>query len=118
MATRIRKKEVDSSSFYYSGYRGHYTLSGDTIKTKYIRYPPIFRKWIAFEIWYKIIDRNTLHYITSFNLHFTTVDERKRFQKAEEKRRREYLPAVFVPLEVLPGSNCWLSKKKWFHCKE
>jgi hypothetical protein len=93
--------------FYNCEQWGRYIVEGSIIKAQYI-YRPIAGEttsiWGINEVWYKIINRNTIIEIPS-----------KSSTKATTNRK--YLPAQFVPLAERPTPDCWLMKEVWFKCK-
>jgi len=97
---------------------GCYTLSGDTIKTKWACiYPPLSGPPYAFELWYVVIDKNTIKEIFSKPLYKRTQQEMEYYLK--NYAYKECQPATFVPIDTLPNSDyCWLKKQKWFWANE
>ncbi|MDP4291183.1 MAG: hypothetical protein Q8908_08890 [Bacteroidota bacterium] len=107
------KGSKSSSLFYESGRWGRYIINGDTIKGQYIAHYGYL--WPAFEIWYKIIDRNTF---IEFN--WKSIDKMSKTDLQNEeayKREKKYYPSKFIPLPAKPSSDCWLKKEDWFWCK-
>jgi len=72
--------------------------------------------WYAYEVWYKVIDRNTIIEIYSKPLHYMSESDWKIYYEAK-KHEKKKLPAKFISIEVLPNSNCWLKKERWFLCE-
>jgi hypothetical protein len=109
-----RVVENSEKSFYKRHYWGRYVINNDTIKAQYIDnpFPNIITTRSAYEVWYKVISRNELKYLGSNPL-FRTSEE----QYTKSEKARTYLPAIFNPVSVKPGSDCWLKKKNWFSCK-
>jgi hypothetical protein len=115
----VENKESKVSKFFYSSFDwGSFRINGDTIKMQYID-RPIFGEsrtfWYAWEIWYKVLNRNSIIEIYSNPIHYTTKSDWENYQKA--KKEKVILPAKFVPVAVIPSSDCWLKKEKWFWCK-
>lgn len=71
-----------------------------------------FDPWSCWEVRYKVIDRNTLQYISASNLKDKSAQALEIFEAAEEKGK--YLPAKFIPCEVIPPPNSWLKKESGF----
>ena len=102
--------EHEKLSFFAKrgGSYGRYVLHGDTIKLQYVTGPGGQSRDIA-EIWFKIIDRNTIQRI-----------------ETEKKASLSYveLPSyaerifIFRPLEIkIKPEETWIYNKKWFRCK-
>lgn len=94
---------------------GIYTVSGDTIKIKWIGSGGhANNQWYGREIWYKVIDRNTILDFYSKPLVVLREDRKK-----EEYQPKTYLNAEaskFVYVPNMPESSSWLKKEKWFWC--
>ena len=96
---------------------GSYRICGDTIKVQMIHKSySINDYWRGRESWYKIIDRNTLLFISDYVL--TTNQKEKDFQEKSypfiggTKR-------TFVSVPALPSPDYfWILKEKWFWCNE
>ncbi|PKP22645.1 MAG: hypothetical protein CVU05_02955 [Bacteroidetes bacterium HGW-Bacteroidetes-21] len=103
---------------FYSWFRwGKYSISGDTIKAKWTNHPlSISPNWSAWEVWYKIIDKNTLVEISSTPLHHMTDSDWKNFEIYSKRDTIPKIPARFVPASVVPEPNSWLKQKKWYWC--
>ena len=117
-------KEVNGSPYsedaiFYYGFVdcGNYIISGDTIKVQMMHKSySINDAWYGRELWYKIIDRNTLLCIKAIEL--TT-------SKREKSNYDNYIsPDVgvyseFVPVKEKPSPDFyWILKEKWFWCNE
>jgi len=104
--------------FYKHFSWGRYIICGDTIKTQYMHTPNGLNDfWYGYEISFHIINRTTLKYLPSESKildYYATETEITEMK--ETQIRNKYLPATFVPVEVLPNSNCWIKNKKWFWC--
>jgi len=109
-----RKKNI----YYKSGttFCGFYTLFNDTIHVKLVNRPTsLTRTWMAFEAWYKIIDKNTLQIIAHREI--TTSPEQRKNNSAEIKSLDNAVvsPASFTPIAEIPFETiAWLVEKKWF----
>jgi hypothetical protein len=103
-------KSLDFKSFYH----GTYKIYNDTIKVQYIS-PGYANTWFAKEIWYKIIDKNTIVDFHSEHIALTWEDRKKDSYKPQNYRSWNY--SRFVPLEWVPRSDSWLKKEKWFQCR-
>ena len=104
--------------FYRAFNWGHFTISGDTIKTRWTSRPPrVAGTFLAFEVWYVVIDKNTIQPIFSKPLFRTTPQEMARF--LENHAHRERPVARFVPADNLPNpDNAWLKQQRWFWCNK
>ena len=98
------------TSFYTDFDWGIYSIASDTLITQYINNASraYFDPWSCWEVRYKVIDRNTLQYISATNLKDKSAQALEIFKAAEEKGK--YLPAKFIPCEVIPPPNSWLKK--------
>lgn len=86
---------------------GVYKLNKDTIKVQWITHPETFSPyWYASEVWYKVIDRNTIIEVFSKLLHTSESIKKEKNNK----------PAIFIQTEELPPSDCWLKMEDWFWC--
>jgi hypothetical protein len=103
--------EHEKLSFFAKrgGSYGRYILHSDTIKLQYVTGPGGQSRGIA-EIWFKIIDRNTLQRI-----------------ETEKKTSRSYVELpyyaeqifIFRPLEIkVKPEETWIYNKSWFRCKK
>lgn len=108
--------EDKKATFYQSFNWGCYIISRDTIKVQFLNHPALLSPtWTAFEIWYKVIDRNTIIEIDSKPIHYMTKSDWD--NNLKYKKERKIYPARFIPVDVMPSSDCWLKKKEWFWCK-
>jgi hypothetical protein len=102
--------------FHKNNEWGRYTISGDTIKAQAIE----CHIWdkpsnvYFFEVWYKIIDTNT---IVGIYPPLSPIRYPVDF-KEKNYRRRFCVPAKFTPVPERPSSDCFLKKRKWFWCNE
>jgi hypothetical protein len=84
---------------------GIYKLEGDTIKVQYINHMGRYHVyWWAYEIWYKIIDRNNIKEIFIKPL----------VKSDQTKREYDLRYGKFIPTDYLPPSDCRLKNYKWF----
>jgi hypothetical protein len=87
---------------------GIYKLTGDTIKAQFIHHTSrLDVYWTAYEIWYKIIDRNNIKEIFKKTLN----------KRDQVIRKYEYYEGKFIPTDYLPPSDCRLKNYKWFWCE-
>ena len=114
---------------------GGYVVHGDTIKLQYVNYDPGGQvMWGMAEIWFKIIDRNTIQriYVPDWIPidEFTMIDritsrkmDRRTLQIIDEDDKPidpwyEWI-FNFRPLEIkINPEDTWIYNKKWFRCKE
>jgi len=104
---------------YGSGnpYWGVFLIKSDTIIVDEINHPtPLDALWMAWEIKYKIIDKNTIRKIDEEPLWtMTPAWEYVEFKKSMAKKH--FPDAHFVPAPNRPDSINWLKKERWFWCK-
>lgn len=82
---------------------GGYRLYGDTIKLQCVASPGGQSREIA-EIWFKIIDRNTIQRLSVRN---------------ESLQPSAEIIYIFRPLETRPNpESSWIYNKSWFRCKK
>jgi len=86
----------------FDGDPGGYVLHGDTIKMQFIESPAIRTRGM-WEVWFKIIDKNTIERIDTKDSPLHPASERI---------------YIFRPLEVRPNpEDSWIYNKSWFRCK-
>ena len=95
---------------------GIYSISNDTIKVQSVNNPTIPKVWGASEVYYKIIDRNTLVEIDARLLHKHTSDDSVGFYLSKKYIKKS--EAKFVKMENMPVFDSWLKREKWFWCNE
>ena len=99
---------------------GRYLIFGDTIKIQYIVRPILYSSnasWNAREVWYKMIDTNTILKIFEKPICIKNI-EKMHYYEARKLNPVIPLPCTFVPTDRIPSSNCWLKQEKWFWCNE
>ncbi len=98
---------------YRNFYWGSYKIQNDTIIAQYFNnpYPYIGKKHYAYEIQFKVVDRNTLSRIIARPL-FRTDNE----AYYEAQKNKIYMDAKFYHLHQLPYSDGWIKKRRWFWC--
>lgn len=97
---------------YTTSLHGTYTVHGDTIKVRMIQQGGTFL-WGGWEIWYRIIDRNTIVDFYRAQLHVSFEDRNKENYQPTLYRAE---PARFIPLGHKPESQSWLKDEDWFTC--
>ena len=110
-----RQKGERYFNFYESAHWGYYKVNGDTIKVQHINRPFMYSqyiRWDAFEIWFKIIDRNNIIEIYRKPINKLTEADLNGFYQYESKREKYKL--YFLPLEEMPESDGWLKYEDWF----
>lgn len=106
-----------SSSFYNWFKWGLYIVEGDTIKAQYVNNPlSISPNWNAWEVWYNVIDRNTLIEIYYNPIHYMSESDLKNWEKNKIQRKKTIVPAKFIPVDEKPIPNCWSKQESWFWC--
>ena len=110
---RLNNDSSNKSNELLHGFWGSYKLSGDTIITQYI-FPrmAIDDFCAAWQVEFKIIDRNTIIEIACKPIYHRTVEEIQAFEDDYNSRIKQ--TAKFIPLKTLPKTNCWLKNEKWF----
>jgi hypothetical protein len=106
------------ANFYYDFVDcGNYIISGDIIKVQMIHKTQSMNDMgYGRELWYKIIDRNTLQCIKVI---FLTTNKRDKASYARYESNGPDLGvySTFVPTEAIPSPNYyWILKEKWFWC--
>ena len=96
---------------------GLYKIINDTIKTQITNHPPkIAATWSAWEIWFKVIDENTIIMIDIKPIN--TPENSNNYIKYYQNEAKTVDTATFIHLSNIPSSDCWLMKEKWFWCNE
>lgn len=96
-------------------YQGSYSIQGDTIKVQYIS-PGYSNVWNGYEIWYRIVDKNT---IVDFYRKYLGLSASDRTKEAYKPRYYDNAnPSRFVFVKNMPESSSWLKKEKWFYCNQ
>jgi hypothetical protein len=116
MSESLKKTAKDTTGdrkLYLIGTWGRYIICGDTIKTQIVHHRGSLNDmWSASEIDYKVLNNNTIIQIDEKPLHYMTQSDWANWYQI--KKERKYKPATFVQVEVVPNSDCWLKKEKWF----
>lgn len=109
----------DSKSFYSFNDCGSYKICGDTIKVQMLHnYHSLNDDWGGREEWYRIIDKNTLHFLDWF-LITTNQKEQELFRKRYKFPSSGGAKVPFMPVSTKPPSDYyWILKEKWFWCNE
>ena len=110
-----RNDGIRDNSFYKYSNWGYYQLFGDTIKIQQIHRPWFMYmdyNWYAYEIWFKVIDRNNIIEINQFPIHKISDSDLKLYYDREKLKPE--IKAYFRPLHQLPKSDGWLKYSKWF----
>ena len=110
-----RKNGTRVYPFYEGFIWGYYKLCGDTIKVQHIDRPSLGESrsfWYAYEIWFKILDRNTIKEIYIYPIHKTTDSDISNFNSYN----KNCIPvkAYFRPIDEIPESDGWLKYEDWF----
>ena len=74
--------------------------------------------WSAWEVWYKVIDRNTLEEIYYNPIHYMSESDWENWEKNKKQREKTIVPAKFIPVDEKPIPNCWLKEEDWFWCEK
>lgn len=119
------RRDRNMSFPYPSHGKGCFVINRDTIIAQWIaKYTQT--NFTAWEDRYRVLDKNTLLFLGSKPLHKTSPLPATELERREHKERdfeqvfgRKRVvsdTATFIPLQVVPPSDCWLKKKKWFWC--
>ena len=96
----------------WGGDFGRYILCNDTIKFQDVNPPGEMSRSMS-EIWFKIIDRNTMQKIYSGTGEGIVSGKLPPLNPYFEKT------FVFRPFEIrMKPEDTWIFKKRWFHCKK
>jgi hypothetical protein len=115
-------KAPDKYGFYISGYWGVYRIKGDALILQYIhKRGSLNDNWFGFEVWYKVIDRNSIVLIDAMSkpLH-RELRQSKNYETYLKNLRDQQLvsPAKFTNCEHIPPPDCWLKQEDWLWCKD
>jgi hypothetical protein len=112
----IYEANVDTvTSKFHATYWGSYKIVGDTIIVQYFFIGSLNAGWFGWNIWYKIIDKQTIKLIFAYPLR---EDISERELQVLNFNTNRFSTGKLVPLEKLPSSDSWLKKEKWFWCDE
>ena len=101
---------------FNNGPWGKYIIEGDVIKGQYIG-PPGDMSWTNTEIWFQIIDNQTIEML--YFKYRNKITDHEVTEYNEKGIKSGYMPAKFIPLNTLPNPDeNWLKKQKWFWCNE
>jgi len=97
-----------------TGNVGLYVIHGDTIKAQFVE--PLYNmSWNKGEVWFKIIDSNTLEAL--YFKYYDSVTAKEVIDFNKTNNRKSFYK--FKPLEVIPNTDkSWIMKEKWFWCNE
>jgi hypothetical protein len=95
---------------------GTYAILFDTIKIKYISKSFANGAWYGAEVWYKIIDKNTIVDFYRRPLGLVRSDRRK--EAYQPMIYSNSSPSKFVHVPNMPKSYNWLKDEKWFNCEQ
>jgi hypothetical protein len=113
----VNKNTESEQAFYRGRYWGVYSISGDTIKAQWINNPGPLAPQGGAEVLYRIIDKNTIQYITKRTIP-GLITRNNDYNITELKEGMVYR-GLFTPLEVIPPSEgSWLMREDWFWCDE
>jgi len=105
------------NNFYERRIWGRYLLFDDTIKVQYVIRPKLQSSstmWYAMELWYKIIDKDRILLIFEKPIGISKIEKLYYYERKRNSKPIKRLPDTFVSTEVLPSSNGWIKKEKWF----
>ncbi|MDL2308069.1 hypothetical protein LJC68_02070 [Bacteroidales bacterium OttesenSCG-928-B11] len=105
-----------ANDFYENRIWGRYLIFGDTVKVQSIIRPVLYSSdpsWHGLEIWYKVIDINSLEEIFAKPIGVREY-EKTHYYNSRENRSTTQPVGSFHPTTVLPSSNGWIKSKKWF----
>lgn len=113
----IPEKNNIDSSFFGSFYWGLYSFHQDTIKTHFLSRASLMAPWDGWEIWYLIIDRNTVKQIYKTPIHPMSKGDWA-YYASQTLPKMHHGTYNFVPLNYVTEHYCWLKREKWFWCDE
>jgi hypothetical protein len=92
---------------------GLYTVHEDTIKAQFVE-PPSGSSWLKGEIWFKIIDKNTIQLLLFKYCDSITFKDILKLKSRKTDNNQLY---KFAELNNKPDPNkCWLKREKWIWC--
>jgi hypothetical protein len=109
----------ERSAFYELFSWGLFTINLDTIKVQTIERPvkgSSDRFWYAHEIWYKVIDENSIIEIYRKPIHKINESQKNNFDYYQNNMI--YGSSKFHPIEKKPKLSAWIKYEKWFWCSE
>ncbi|HEY5823249.1 MAG TPA: hypothetical protein VIT44_02720 [Cyclobacteriaceae bacterium] len=110
----LNKMGVNDESFDWRCFhQGTYKIFNDTLKVQLINAGNA-NVWGGIEIWYKIVDKNTIVDFRKSYLGLTWGDKNRDNYKAKTYNDANH--SRFVSVSKMPKSSSWLKKKKWFSC--
>lgn len=113
---------INKNPFHSSGDWGVYKTKNDTLVLQYIhKKRSLNDNWFGFELWYKIVDRNSIVLISSMTkpLHQELKQGKNHETYLKKINKDEYvLPATFISHKNLPLPDSWLKKEDWIWCKD
>lgn len=99
------------------GLHGVYSVDGNIIKVKFINIGGYDNGiWGGAELWYKIVDKNTLVMVYE-----RAFSHNRRSSSKKEYRPVKYSgirPLKFIPIDTIPKPYIYFMEKKWFNCKD
>ena len=106
--------EAPGANYFYGNFWGSYIIDSDTIKIqKFYKAGSFNDSWHGREEWYRIIDKNTILRINSFNMPKALYS-----QPSYQPVYMIQHPAIFVSLAKPKSDKSWILKEKWFWCNE
>lgn len=106
------KKIVKPINGYFTGI---YKINNDTIKAQFSN-PPNAMSWGMTEIWFEIVDNNTLRVI---NVPDSIISRANQIRNTSTYRLKEEYLVSFKPLSILPNpDDDWIKERKWFWCND
>jgi hypothetical protein len=107
------------SSFGTAFKYGAYIIKGDTIKVQYVNSSFYFgSSRCAFEVWYKVMDRNTIVEVFWKPIHKMSESDWKNWEINQKLKGQTIVPAKFIPVKEKPMPNFWVKKEDWFWCEK
>jgi len=112
--TRMAKDTTNSLKLW--GTWGTYIISGDTIKTQTIHPSGSLNDgWSGWENYFKVINRTTIKLIYAKPIHYLSPSDKKIYtEQYYQEKIKDVKPAIFIESELIPSSDCWMKKEKWF----
>jgi hypothetical protein len=109
----LKDKEA-SESFYKYWKWGIYKVEDGFVKMKWVNHPPKFNPyWYSYEVWFKILDSNSLKKLCYRQLYLEPKDTNFIYTRDDDSE----ILTIFMGNEnisKLTSANCWLKQNEWF----
>jgi len=107
----IKKIEKTINDYF----TGVYKIENGTIKAQFSN-PPNSMSWAMTELWFKIVDSNTL---MAVRVPDAIIKKEQKIRNTTAYRHQQAYKISFVPMKTLPNpEKSWIKKRKWFWCND